>query len=146
MSPQVLGLVIGGLLPAIFFGLFAIFSKSSNSLGIALGYYLLLLGLAVVLIGFACLLIFPDRVISFASGRDAFLSGCTWAIGSALVAIALSRYHVPISQLVPLYNMNTLVAVLLGLWIFSEWQDINFTKLFTGSLLIIIGGTLVAWA
>lgn len=141
-----IGLVIGGILPAIFFGLSSIFAKASNSGGINLAYYILAIGLAVVLSGLICLFIVSDRTVSMQSFRDAFLSGATWAVGAILVAIALSKFKAPISKLVPLYNMNTLVGVVLGLWIFSEWQDLDVVKLILGSILVIVGGTLVAVA
>lgn len=146
MSAQMIGLIVGGLLPAIFYGLSAVFAKASNSAGIGLGYYILTMGAAAVMTGFVCLVTVSDRTFSLAAGRDAFLAGATWAIGSVLVAIALARFKAPIAQLVPLYNMNTLVGVLLGLWIFAEWQGLNVPYLLIGSVLIIIGGTLVAWA
>ncbi len=40
--------------------------------------------------------------------------------------------------------MNTLVAVLLALLIFSEWKDLNTVKLIAGSVLIVIGAIFVA--
>jgi uncharacterized membrane protein len=70
--------------------------------------------------------------------------GLTWGIASGLVAYSLLNFSVPISQLVPLYNMNTLVAVLLALLIFSEWRDLNTIKLISGSVLIVIGAIFVA--
>jgi len=146
MSSQMIGLIIGGLIPAIFFGLSGVLAKASNIAGIGLGYYMLIVGSAVVITGLICLAVVPDRTISFTAGRDAFLSGAAWALGAALVAVALARFHSPISQLVPLYNLNTLVGVLLGLWIFAEWQNLDVTRLLIGSGLIVIGGTLVAWS
>ncbi len=86
----------------------------------------------------------PDKTVSFRSGTFAFLGGFTWAIAAGLVAFALSKYGLPISKLVPLYNMNTLVAVLIGRVVFSEAKDMNTTKLIIGSILIVMGGSLVA--
>ncbi len=147
MSSQTIGLIIGGVLPALFFGVSGVFSKASNAAnGIGLGYYLVAVGLAIALVGAISFLFIPDRSLTYPAGRDAILTGASWALGAACVAIALSRYQMPISKLVPLYNMNTLVAVLLGLWLFSEWQDINLIKLIIGSILVVLGGMLVAWA
>ena len=70
--------------------------------------------------------------------------GLTWAVAAGLVAFALSKYSTPISKLVPLYNMNTLVAVCIGLVAFAEWKDVHISKLIIGSVLVVIGGTLVA--
>ncbi len=40
--------------------------------------------------------------------------------------------------------MNTLVAVCIGLVAFAEWKDVHISKLIIGSVLVVIGGTLVA--
>jgi transporter family protein len=70
--------------------------------------------------------------------------GLSWGSGSVLVAIAINNYKTPLSVLAPLYNMNTLVAVVGALFIFSEWRDVNVVRLIIGSLLIIGGGVLVS--
>jgi hypothetical protein len=57
----------------------------------------------------------PDTTFSWKSGLSAFAVGLTWGLGSAGVAFALMRFHTPISVLSPLFNMNTLVKVLLSL-------------------------------
>jgi hypothetical protein len=61
-----------------------------------------------------------------------------------MVAFTLTRYSTPISKLVPLYNMNTLVAVCIGLVAFAEWKDVQVPQLIAGSVLVVLGGTLVA--
>ena len=61
-----------------------------------------------------------------------------------LVAIAITHYKTPLSILAPLYNTNTLVAVVGSLLIFSEWRDVNVVKLLMGSILIIGGAVLVS--
>jgi len=42
--------------------------------------------------------------------------------------------------------MNTLVVVVLALIVFAEHRDVTVSKLMAGSLLIVVGGTLVASA
>ena len=144
MKPQTLGILLGGFVPAILFGLSAIFQKSSNQSGIGIGLYLLVIGFGSAITGTILYLISPVRTISLSSGLSATLVGIFSATGMGFVAIALARYGAPISKLVPLYNMNTLVAVLLGLLIFAEWRDVNALKLIMGSVLIVIGCVLVA--
>lgn len=146
MTSQSIGLLVGGLLPAILYGLSGIFSKASTKAGIGLGLYLIVIGLSVTFIGAGFYFYSPDRTFSLRSGLHAFGFGATWGLGTGLVAIGLTKYAVPLGKLVPLYNMNTLVAVLLALWIFAEWKDVRVMQLLAGSLFIIAGGILVARA
>ncbi len=146
MNHQSLGILIGGLLPAILFGLVGVFQKSSTRAGIGLGLYLLCAGLGVAIAGVAVYWAVPDKTISTKSGSFAVAIGLFWGLGLALVAIAMVKYTTPLSTLVPLYNMNTLVAVLLALVVFAEWRDVNVTRLLAGAALIVVGGTLVAKA
>ena len=144
MTNQTIGLLIGGLLPAVFYGISGVFAKPATEAGIGIGLYIMLIGLAVSLTGLLIYGFSPDNTISVRSGIFTVAVGLTWAIGAAGVAVALASYQVPVSRLVPLYNMNTLVAVLLGLVIFSEWRDVQTAKLVGGAVLIAIGGSMVA--
>jgi len=144
MTNQTIGLLIGGLLPAVFYGISGVFAKPATEAGIGIGLYIMLIGLAVSLTGLLIYGFSPDNTISVRSGIFTVAVGLTWAIGAAGVAVALASYQVPVSRLVPLYNMNTLVAVLLGLVIFAEWKDVQTAKLVGGAVLIAIGGSMVA--
>ena len=146
MSPQTLGIIIGGLIPAVLYGFSGMFAKASNDAGISVGLYLLIIGLTIVVTGGIFAIVNPDNTLSLKSGAHALGFGLTWGIATGLIAIALAKYHAPLSQLAPLYNMNTLVTVVLALWIFSEWNQVKVPQLLLGSLLIIAGGMLVARA
>lgn len=137
-------MMLGGVLAAVLYGLSGIFAKASNQAGIGLGWYLMITGVVIAATGAAFFLFFPDKTLSMKSGLHAAGLGLSWALGTAFVAIALTKYGVPLGKVVPLYNMNTLVAVLLALWVFAEWKQVHVMKLLVGSLLIILGGTLVA--
>jgi transporter family protein len=56
------------------------------------------------------------------------------------------KFETPIAKLTPLYNMNTLIVVLLALWIFAEWKEVKVLQLLIGAVLIVMGGVLVARA
>lgn len=146
MSPEALGLIVGGLIPALCYGAANVFQKVSTNAGIGTGIYLGIVGLTVTLVGCVFFVAVPDRTVNFRSAMSAGMMGVLWAAGAGLVAFALLRYQTPLGKLVPLYNMNTLIAVLLALWIFSEWRDVNILKLLAGSVLIAVGGALVARA
>jgi len=146
MSPHMTGLLIGGLLPAVIYGFTNLFVKFSTKEGIGLGLYLLLVGLGVFIIGTGVYAFDHDKNISVKSGLFALSVGLTWGLGSFCIAIGLTKYGAPLSKLVPLFNMNTLIAVALALIIFSEWQQVKIGQLLLGAILIVLGGTLVARA
>ena len=108
-------LLILGALPAILLGMAGIFQKFSTNGGIGTGPFLIGVGITTVIVGSVFLLIEKQTAVSLQSGGFTVLFGLFWAISTGFVAISLSRYGAQISQLVPLYNMNTLVAVILGL-------------------------------
>ncbi|NJM85371.1 MAG: hypothetical protein HC839_04230 [Leptolyngbyaceae cyanobacterium RM2_2_21] len=143
---QIMGLLVGGLAPALLFGLFGVLQKLSNQSNIGLGPYLIGIGVGVFIIGGVSYGLLPNRSLPPIAFGYAVLMGLFWASGAALVAVGLTYYGTPISKLVPLYNMNTLIAVLLGLLLFAEWQDISVVKLLLGAVLIGGGGVLVASA
>ena len=144
MSSKTTALLIGGFLPALIYGGSAIFQKLSTNLGISLSAYLVATGIGIVIVGAGYYLIDKSFSFSIESGSYAMMFGVTWGVATGLVAYALLNFQAPISQLVPLYNMNTLVAVLLALVIFSEWKDLHTIKLICGSMLIVAGAVLVA--
>lgn len=145
MKPDTLGLLIGGILPAILFGLCNVAARFGAQDGMSAGAYMIVAGIGVALSGVAVWLLqtggvpMTGRTMSFA-----LLYGVLWGLSSCFVLIALLRFHVPLSKLVPLFNLNTLVSVGLLLWIFAEWQSVNVLKLLIGAVFVVAGGTLVA--
>lgn len=144
MTAKTTALLLGGVLPALIYGGSAIFQKMSTSLGISLSAYLVATGVGIAIVGMGFYLFESSFAFSIKSGLYAGTFGLTWGIATGLVAYTLLNFDIPISQLVPLYNMNTLVAVLLALMIFSEWKDLHTIKLLAGSALIVAGAILVA--
>ena len=144
MSTKATALLIGGFLPALIYGGSAIFQKLSTNIGISISFYLIAVGLGVMIAGIGFYFFDSTTDFSIKASSYAVIFGITWGVATGLVAFTLLNYSVPISQLVPLYNMNTLVAVLLALLIFSEWKDLHTVKLISGSVLIVIGAIFVA--
>jgi hypothetical protein len=142
MSSQTLGYVVGGILPALFLGIYSVLQKASTKQGISPGMLMVIMGVNIIVVGLVYCFISKEFTVSIRSGSFASLTGIIWGIATVLIAIALSKYNVAISKLVPLFNMNTLVAVCLGLLVFSEWENINVWQLIVASVLIIIGGVL----
>ena len=146
MDQKALAIVLGGVLPAILLGMAGIFQKFSTNGGIGTGPFLIGVGVTTVIVGGVFLLVEKQTAVSLQSGGFTVLFGLFWAISTGFVAISLSRYGAQISQLVPLYNMNTLVAVILGLVIFAEWRHVDPWKLLAAAILIVAGGVLASRA
>jgi transporter family protein len=146
MSSQTLGIIIGGIFPGIIFGFTNALVKASTEKGISIPIYIICTAGASLLVGLVMLFVMRDVKVSLASGGYAFAAGALWAAGVSGILIALQNHNASISVLTPLFNMNTLVTVVIGLWIFSEWQTIRVPQLLLGSVFIVIGGTIVARA
>ncbi len=144
MSQATIGLIIGGLVPAVFFGLSTVFQKLATQVGISPGAFMVSAALGVASIGCVGIFMMADRSTTLRGCMHAMGFGFLWGAGSFCIAYALSNYAVPMSKIVPLYNMNTLVAVILCLIIFSEWRDVQTIKLLAGTACIVVGGILVS--
>src|SRR5258707_139538 len=106
MSKANLALLIGGLLPALLFGISGVFQKTSARAGIGTGPYLIAIGAVVLLAGIAVSLAQGDTTATREGVAWACGYGVLWSVGIACIAVALARYDANISQLVPLYNLN----------------------------------------
>lgn len=143
MKPQTMGLLVGGLGPAFGYAIFAIATKFAAQAGLGAGPLLVLVGTACVACGAVFWKLVPAGINSTAAVWG-LVAGLSWAVGSGLVSMALSRWNVPISKLNPIYNTNTLITVLLGLVVFSEWKQANPLPLLGGAALILAGSLLVS--
>ncbi|HWL09315.1 MAG TPA: hypothetical protein VNQ76_12985 [Planctomicrobium sp.] len=144
MTSKQIALLIGGLLPAFGLGFAAIFQKLSGHHGIATGPFLVLVGLCTACVGGVFILFERDAAITFKAAGYTLLFGVFWAVSSGLISLSLRKLGGSISQLAPLYNMNTLVAVLAGLVLLAEWRTISPPKILAATLLIIAGGILAS--
>ncbi len=141
-----IGLLIGGLAPALAFGIGALFQKKSNDIGIGQTNYLLYFSGGLIITSFIAYFIFSENHLSNKAGLFATGHGIFFGVGFICLAMGLTIYEVPVSKLVPLANMSTLVTVVLGLIIFSEYAKLNVLYLLTGASLIVVGGVLVGRA
>ena len=146
MTTKQIALLLGGFLPALLLGVSGIFQKLSTSGGSGTGPFLIVVGGTTAVVGGLFLLGEPVSSFSVRSSLYAGLFGIVWSVSMGLIAISLSRYGAQISQLVPLYNMNTLVAVGLGLVFLAEWRNVSSPQILLAAVLIIAGGVLAARA
>lgn len=143
LSPQTTGLLVGGLVPAFGYAIFAIGTKLAGQAGLGAGPLLVLVGAACAIAGAGFWAVLP-AAIDLRSASWGLMAGFAWAIGTGFVSLALANWNVPISKLNPIYNTNTLITVLLGLVLFAEWKEANPLPLIGGAALILIGSLLVS--
>jgi uncharacterized membrane protein len=148
MNNNISGIILGGLIPAFLYGFSAITMKAGAGHQISTSNYLMIIGIVIFLIGLLVKPILSTQSESLNSTAIIFSvsSGLLWALGTTLVSYSIVRFSTPIAILTPLYNMNTLVAVLGGIIIFSEWKTINSVPVFIGTILIVCGGILLSKA
>jgi drug/metabolite transporter (DMT)-like permease len=139
-------LLIGGLLPALILGLTGPLMKGAMRGGLGTGEFLAVFGVTLAGVGLACRSWRGGRTIPRAAVMTGIATGVLWTLGTALTLVALGRLGASISQLTPLFNLNTLVVVLLGLWMFEEHRHVRPAPLVIGAVLVILGAVLVARA
>ncbi len=146
MSSELKGILIGGLLPALLYGVTGILQKLSSEADGGAGMYLIFLGVGTVIVGVVFHVVLPEPPIAFRPASFALAAGITFSLGAGLISFALIKHGAAISQLTPLYNMNVLVTVVIGLVAFAEFRDLDIVRLMTGTVLLLAGGLLVAGA
>lgn len=146
MSEAAFGLLIGGFLPAVILGFFAVCTKFSSLQGLSTSFYILFVGISVTVVGAVASVLFRSNNAGFSvkGMLYACLAGVYWALSMMLMNIVITRYNIGISKLIPLVNMNTLTSVALGLWIFAEWKTAHLGPLTAGALLITLGGIIIS--
>ncbi len=143
MSTQTIGILLGGVLPALFLAWFNIFQKYSAKSGISGFYFMLIVGLTISAVCAAIILITGDRAFTWRGGAFSLGAGFLWVSGVGFISYTLRNYEVPLAKLAPLYNANTLIVVLLSLFIFAEWQQVNIPKTIIATLMIVGGSILL---
>jgi uncharacterized membrane protein len=146
MSSELKAIVIGGILPALLYGVTGILQKMSAEADGGAGTYLVFLGIGTVIVGMILHRILPEPSVSLRPAAFALIAGATFSLGAGLISVALIRHQASISQLTPLYNMNVLVTVVLGLLLFAEYRDLQVVRLLGGTVLLVTGALLVAGA
>ena len=146
MSQNTVGLVLGGVVPAVLLGAYAALQKASAQSGFGPGMILVVIGAAVIAGGLLVCLATKDWSFPLRALHYPVLTGAVWAAATGLIAISLARYRTPMSVLAPLFNMNTLVAVFISMAAFSEWKTVRTPRLAIAAVLVVIGGVLAATA
>ena len=88
-------IVIGGILPAIFWGITAIFQKQSATAATGSAVYLIAFGAACALAGVIAALIWRPAPWTAEGLGFAATSGACFAVGTGLISFTLFAYGVP---------------------------------------------------
>ena len=142
MSKQTLAILIGGLLPALLYGAAGVLQKTASKTGIGPGPYILIIGVVAVVIGGVITFVSQDTSVTWSGAAQTAGFAVLWSAAIVSIMLALGRYEGPVSVIVPLYNMNTLIAVLLGLFVLGEWEGVNVWRLIAGAVMIVAGSAL----
>lgn len=141
--------LIYALLSMICWGSYIVVAKVATSakycgLGPRWAMILMFVGIIVVFGIYTAMSQEARPAISAGSATAGISTGVLWALGMVFSFLAF-RTGADVSRLVPIYNCNTLIAVLLGIMVLHEMPDFaGVVKLLIGSALIIAGGVLVA--
>ena len=138
-----IGLIIGGLAPALIWAVGNIFQKLSNKSGLNLKAYLLFISMGVLFSSLLSLFFIHDKAFSLKGALFAFLQGICFSCGILLFALGIIKFKIPLSQLSPLAATITLFTVILALIIFREYKEVNTIKLIIGTVLIVAGSIVV---
>jgi len=133
-------------LPAVVLGVTGPLMKNAMRGGLGTGEFLVVFGITLAGVGLACRPWRNGQRIPRAAVATGIVTGVLWTLGTALTLVALGPLGASISQITPLFNMNTLVVVLLGLWVFKEHRHVRPAPLVFGAALVILGAVLVARA
>lgn len=148
MNNNTLGIIIGGIIPALFYGTFALTMKAGAGYKMSTSSFLIIIGLVICLTGLLVKPFFHETETSLSPTAIAFGigSGLLWGLGTALVNYSIIKFDTPLAILTPIYNMNTVVAVLGGMIVFAEWKTVNSLPVIFGTLLVVCGGILLSRA
>lgn len=146
IDTQLAGIIIGGIIPAFVFGGYGAMQKQCMRAGLGVTGFFVVLGATATASGLVFLAVDPGPGLTAAAVLGAVGFAVAWALGIGLILLAVSRYDASISQLVPLYNSATLGTVLLGLWLFAEWRDVEPLPLLLGAAAIVVGAVVVTRA
>ena len=140
------GILVGGVIPALFLGLGTVLMRSSIAAGASIPTYLAVIGTTIALVGWGSLAITGQTgglQISRAVGW-AVAMGLTWSAAIACISYGFGVLKLPVAVVAPLTNANSLVAVTIGVLAFGEWRSLHLPMTASGTLLICVGATLVS--
>ena len=137
--------IIYGLIASLCFAVQTVIYKVAFQKGTSTPYYASFIFAVGIILTFAVFMLFkPDFQFQWKSSSWLLVSGIIWAIGFLAVAVAIAE-KADVARLAPIYNTNTLLAVLMGIIFLKEIPDTSqMFRVISGAVLIVIGSILVS--
>lgn len=134
-----------GIVAAIFFGINTVIFKIAIQKGnLNAGYASLFFGIGVVITFLAYYFSSPNWQFEWKSTSIAVIAGVIWAVGFLAIAVAIANKG-NVAQLAPIYNANTIIAVILGIFLLKEIPNMSqMIRIIIGAVLIVAGAVLVS--
>ena len=138
--------IIYGLIASVFFALNTILYKVAAQKGNFSPYYgSFMFGIGVILIFGLFLLFKPSFEFELKSSSLALIAGMIWGLGFLAIAVAIAQ-KADVARLAPIYNTNTILAVLMAIIFLKEIPDVSQVfRIIAGAVLIVIGSILVSF-
>src|SRR3989344_8395353 len=137
--------VFCGIVAAVCFGVNTIIFKIAMQKGnLNPAYASLAFGVGILFAFFLYYFAKPSLQFEWKSTLLAVVAGIVWAIGFLAIAIAISQKG-EVARLAPLYNANTIIAVILGIVLLKEVPDMSqMWRVVAGAVMIVVGAVLVS--
>ena len=142
------GILVGGVIPAVFLGLGTVLMRSSITSGASIPTYLAVIGTTIALVGWVSMAFTGQTggLRVWAAVSWAVAMALTWSAAIACISYGFGTLKLPVSVVAPLTNANALVAVTIGAIAFGEWRSLDVPMIMGGALLICIGASLISVA
>jgi len=137
--------IVYGIIASVFFAVNTIVYKIAAQKGNFSPYYgSFMFGLGVVLVFGLFLLFKPSFAFEWKSSSLAVVAGVIWGFGFLAIAVAIAKGS-DVARLAPIYNTNTILAVLLAIIFLKEIPNISqIYRIISGAVLIVVGVILVS--
>src|SRR3990167_1551069 len=137
--------VFYGIVAAICFGINTILYKIASQKGnFSPAFGSLVFGIGILIAFLVYFFAKPSLQFEWKSTILAIAAGIIWAIGFLAIAIAISQKG-EVAKLAPLYNANTIIAVILGIVLLKEVPDTSqMWRVVAGAVMIVVGAVLVS--
>ena len=137
--------VFYGIVAAICFGINTVLYKIASQRGnFSPAFGSLVFGIGILVAFLVYFFAKPSLQFEWKSTSLAVVAGIVWAVGFLAIAVAISQKG-EVARLAPLYNSNTIIAVVLGIVLLKEVPDVSqMWRVIAGAIMIVAGAALVS--